>query len=323
MTEPAAPRISRFPSVPLVWIVPLVALAVGGWMVVQEFKNRGPEITIEFRDGNGVEARKTALDFQGVAVGLVTGVTLNEQLNRVLVTMRLHRDAAGLARAGSQFWIVRPEIGLSGIRGLDTLFSGPRINMRPGDGPPAIYFTGLTGPPPIDHTGNGKAFILEAERVGTMTPGAPVFFRDVKVGAVESSRLSDEATSVLVQIRIQPPYADLVRINTRFWNAGGVSFRVNLLGAELKSTSLASLLSGGVAFATPESGRALADVAQEGAIFVLHSEMEKEWLKWRPRIPIGSAESRPLEPEAAIPLSSPPPAIAEPRTPSIGNGSTP
>lgn len=323
MSEPAAPRISRVPSIPLVWIVPLVALAVGGWMVVQEFKNRGPEIIIEFRDGNGVEARKTALDFQGVAVGFVTGVTLNEQLDRVLVTLRLHRDAAGLARAGSQFWIVRPEIGLSGIRGLDTLFSGPRINMRPGDGPPAIYFTGLTGPPPVDHAGDGKAFILQAERVGTMTPGAPVFFRDVKVGAVESSRLSDDATSVLVQIRIQPPYSDLVRINTRFWNAGGVSFRVNLLGAELKSTSLASLLSGGVAFATPDSGRALADLAEEGATFTLHPEMEKDWLKWRPSIPIGSAESRTVDSQGS-PGASPLPAPAtEPRAPAIGHGSTP
>lgn len=318
MSEPAMPRVSRFPTLPLVWIVPLVALAVGGWMIAQEFNNRGPEITIEFRDGNGVEARKTALDFQGVAVGLVTAVTLNEQLDRVLVRLRLHRDAAGLARDGSEFWIVRPEIGLSGIRGLDTLFSGPRINMRAGNGPPVNYFVGRAGPPPVDHPGEGKSFLLEADRVGTMAAGAPVFYRDIKVGAVESSRLSDDATSVLVRIRIQPPYVDLVRINTRFWNAGGVSFKVNLLGAELKSTSLASILSGGVAFATPDSGRELAVLAEEGATFTLHAEMEKDWLKWRPRIPLRPTET-PASDEALPPAHStaiPPDALP------ISNGST-
>lgn len=289
-------------------------------MVIQEFKNRGSEITIEFRDGNGVEPRKTALDFQGVAVGMVTAVTLNQELDRVLVTLRLHRDAAGLAREGSQFWIVRPEIGFSGIRGLDTLFSGPRINLRAGTGPAATYFKGLPGPPPVDHPGDGKVFVLQAERVGTMVAGAPVFFRDVKVGAVESARLAADAASVLVQIRIEPPYVDLVRINTRFWNAGGLSFRVNLLGAELKTTSLSSLVSGGVAFATPDTGRELADVAEEGAIFVLHAEMEKDWLKWRPSIAIGSAESAPREaktsPAKEVEITAPPP-------PPIGNGSIP
>ena len=286
MSDAPAPKISRTPTLPLVWIVPLIALAVGGWMVFREFRNRGPEIVIEFPQGNGVEPRKTSLEYQGVAVGVVTGVELKEDLSGVRVALRLNKNAAELAREGAQFWIVRPEIGLSGIRGLDTLFSGARLTVRPGKGPPATVFKGLDKPPPLENSEEGRAFTLQAERLGSMTPGAPVFYREVKVGVVETSRLSDDSASVLIRIRVKTPYIDLVRANSRFWNAGGVSFRMSLLGAELKSTSLESLFSGGVAFATPDNGKGLAPVAEEGATFILHPEMDKDWLKWRPAIPI-------------------------------------
>ena len=143
MTEPASPRVSRAPSLPLVWIVPLIALAVGGWMIFREYRQRGPEITLEFSEGNGIEPRKTVVEYQGVTVGAVTGVALTDDLRRVRVYVRLTKNAAALAREGSLFWVIRPEIGLSGIRGLDTLFTGARITVRPGKGAPATTFVGL------------------------------------------------------------------------------------------------------------------------------------------------------------------------------------
>jgi paraquat-inducible protein B len=298
MSVPATPRVSRAPTLPLVWIVPLIALAVGGWMVFREFRNRGPEITIDFAQGNGIEARKTTLEFQGVTVGVVTAVRLKDDLSGVLVTVRLEKNAAQLARTGAQFWIVRPEIGLTGIRGIETLFTGARMTVRPGTGEPATTFKGLDKPPPLENADEGRAFVLQADRLGSMSPGAPVFYREVKVGAVETSRLSDDATSVLIRIRIKHPYVELVRKNSRFWNAGGASFRMSLLGAELKSTSLESLFTGGVAFATPDAGRGLAPVADDGDVFLLHSEMDKDWLKWRPAIPIRPPNEAP---DAAAP----------------------
>lgn len=296
MTAPAQPKITRAPSLPLVWIVPLVALAVGAWMVWREFRQRGPEITIEFVNGAGVEPRQTTLEHQGVAVGTVTGLDLKPDLSGVIVTLRLNKSAAGLARAGAQFWIVHPEIGFSGVRGLDTLFTGARLNVRPGPGPPATHFRGLEKSPPLENLEEGRAYLLHAERLGALSPGAPVFYREVKVGVVETSRLDDDASGVLVRIRVRPPYVNLVRTNTRFWNAGGLSFRMSLLGAELRSPSLESLFVGGVAFATPDTGRELAPVAPDGTLFTLHGEPEKDWLKWQPRINIVPPEESPGPP---------------------------
>ena len=299
MTAPT-PKVSRDFRLPLVWIVPLLALAVGGWMVLRQLRHRGPLITIEFADGSGVAAGKTQVEHKGAIVGTVRAVELKDDLSGVSVQVRLDQHAAALAREGSQFWIVHPEIGIGGIRGLDTLLTGPRINVRPGHGPAADRFRGLERAPAPDNPADGRAFLLRADRLGSLRPGAPVFYREVKVGAVETSRLAEDAASVLVRVRIQTPYTDLVRANTVFWNAGGASLKVSLLGAEVKSTSLESLLIGGVAFATPDKP---APAATDGAIFPLHNEADKDWFKWSPRIPINPPDEAPDQVAPSGPLA--------------------
>jgi paraquat-inducible protein B len=291
MSAPPAPNVSRAPALSLIWVVPLLALAIGGWMGFRELHKRGPEITIAFANGSGVEAGKTVLEYKGVTAGRVEAVELIPGLGGVSVRLRLHKNAAALAHAGARFWLVHPEIGFSGVRGLDTLVTGVRLNVLPGDGPPADHFTGLDQAPAPKVVDRGRTFLLQSDRLGSLTTGAPVFYRQFKVGQVETSRLSDDSTVVLVRIHLEAPYVDLVRTNTQFWNAGGFSFKVSLFGgAELKDTSLESLVTGGVAFATPDDVP-LAPVAADGARFTLAPEANKDSLKWAPKIPIKSAEA--------------------------------
>ncbi len=290
MNPPPAPKVSRVPAFPLIWVVPVVALAIGGWMGFRELRNRGPEITIDFADGSGVEAGRTVLEYKGVWAGTVESVQLKPGLDGVTLRLRLDRNAAALANEGSQFWIVHPEIGFSGVRGLETLVTGVRLNVLPGSGPPARHFTGLDKTPVPTVADGGRTFVLRSGQLGSLTTGAPVFYREFKVGRVESSRLADDSTAVLIRIHIDAPYVDLVRTSTRFWNTGGFSFKLSLFGAELKDTSLESLITGGIAFATPDDAP-LAPVAPDEAGFTLADEGEKEWLKWSPHIPIKSPES--------------------------------
>lgn len=286
MTTPPAPVVVRHRrSLPLIWVVPLVALIVGGWLIARNSRARGPEITIRFQNGAGIEAGRTILEHKGVAVGSVESVQLDAKLDSVLVKVRLAKNAANLARADSEFWLVRPEIGFSGIKGLDTLFTGARLKVRPGTGgEPATEFVALRRAPLLESSGRGRSFVLRADRLGALTSGAPVFFREIKVGFVEAHRLTPEADGVLVRIRIRTPYDRLIRTDTRFWNSGGVSVKVGLLGAEIRSNSLESLITGGVAFATPETPEGAP--ASEGTEFLLAEEVDKEWLKWKPKIPI-------------------------------------
>jgi paraquat-inducible protein B len=285
MTKPPAPIIIRTRrSLPLIWIVPLLALVVGGWLMLRNLQRQGPEITIRFQNGAGIEAGKTILEHKGVAVGSVRSVDLDEGLDAVLVRVQLAKNAASLARTDSEFWLVRPEIGFSGIRGLDTLLTGARLKVRPGIGEPAKEFVALRRAPLLENSDRGRSFILKSEKLGALTPGAPVFYREVKVGFVEAHKLTPDADGVLVRVRIRTPYDQLVRTDSRFWNSGGVAIKIGLLGAEIRSNSLESLITGGVAFATPDTPNS--QPANEGTEFVLAEEFDKEWLKWKPKIPI-------------------------------------
>jgi len=303
MSTALHPKVSQTPTIPLVWIVPLIALGIGGWMLVRALAERGPEVTIDFTDGSGVEADRTVLEYKGVAVGTVKAVHLRPDLGGVRVKLQIEKDAAALARGGAKFWIVHPEIGLSGVRGLDTLLTGARLNVRPGDGPPTREFQGLDKTPPPETPPSGRTFMLAGKLLGSLTTGAPVFYREFKVGEVETSRLADDSAGVLIRIHVEAAYCDLVRTNTQFWNSGGFSFKVSLLGATLKDTSLESLISGGVAFATPDTAP-LPPPAADGVVFPLAAEAKKEWMEWAPKIPIQSPESISKAPAPPAPLSA-------------------
>lgn len=291
MNSVPAPKVSRAIKFPIIWVVPAIAVAIGAWMAIREFSNRGPEITIDFADGSGVEADKTVLMYKGVAAGTVDRVWLKQGMDGVGVRVRLRKSAAALAVEGSRFWIVHPEFGFSGVRGLDTLMSGVKLNVRPGTGPATDHFVGLDKTPPADVTTEGRSFILRAAKLGSMSGGAPVFYREFKVGEVEASHLAPDGTAVLVRIHLEGPYVDLVRTSTKFWNAGGFSFNVSLFGgAQLKNTSLESLVTGGVAFATPDTGE-LAPAALPDAEFGVAAEPDKDWLKWAPKIPVKFSEA--------------------------------
>jgi len=291
MKQLDTPKVTRAPALPLVWVVPLLALAIGGWMILREYLNHGPEITIEFASAPGVVPGKTMMEYKGVTVGEVQKVELEKDLKNVLVTVRLNTEAAALACEGTQIWIVHPEFGLSGVSGLDTLVTGAYLAILPGTGPSAKGFKGIDQPPPPLHTDLGRAYFLQSNKLGGITAGSPVKYRDIKVGEVEASQLSDDSTQVVIRVRVYTPYVELVRANAQFWNAGGISVKVGLLGAQINTTSLESILAGGVAFAIPDGEPA--PLAQEGTHFALHEDAPKDWATWQPKISGHSPESSP------------------------------
>ena len=92
--------------------------------------------------------------YRGVEVGAVQSVELDSGLQHVNVMAQLHKPAAGLAREGSQFWIVEPRISVGQVTGLDTLLSGSYIQVAPGSGAEATRFVGLANPPVLSPGGS-------------------------------------------------------------------------------------------------------------------------------------------------------------------------
>jgi paraquat-inducible protein B len=271
-------------SFPIIWIVPLVAAIVAGYLVFQRSRAYGPTITIVFKDASGVRAGETWIQHLGVPIGQVLNVVLADDLEHATVNARLMRSRVSVAREGSVFWIVRPEIGLENVSGLGTVISGPHIEVLPGTGPEKKEFVGLETSPVILER-RGLKIVLITNRAGSLRPNSPVYYRGVQVGLVQDTQLSTDAKVVNVNVFIRQRYAGLVRPGSKFWNVSGVDFNAGLFrGVEVRLESLRSLVAGGIEFATPDE--ADAKPARNGMAFPLYPEAKKEWLDWSPKINI-------------------------------------
>jgi len=165
-------------GISIVWIIPIVAALVGGWLAYKTISEKGPTITITFEDGAGLEAGKTKIKYKSIQVGIVKSVEISRVPSGVLVTAELSKQSEEDLTENTNFWVVRPRIGLSGISGLETIVSGDYIAIDPKPGPSALRFTGLEKPPGVTRDEEGAKFRLRAEERGSSSPGAPVFYND-------------------------------------------------------------------------------------------------------------------------------------------------
>jgi paraquat-inducible protein B len=284
---PAATVRKRRWRFPVVWVVPLIAAIVAATLVYNRLQEFGPTITIKFRDGSGVKAGQTEIRYRGVPVGQVTTIELTPDHEHVVVTARLRHTAAGLAKEGALFWIIRPEVGFGTVRGLSTVLTGAYIQSLPGRGKDRKDFTGLESASPTLGQA-GLTVTLAARQVGSVQIGSPVFYRGIEVGSVIAADLGPDATAAQIKVFVPQRYARLVRLGSRFWLRSGVDVNFGLFrGLEVNVESLRSLVAGGIAFATPDDADG---PVKDGTLFLLHEKPQNEWLDWMPKIPIGPAD---------------------------------
>lgn len=256
----------------MVWIVPIVAVILGGWMVVHNYRTRGPVITIQFASAEGIVADKTHIKALSVDVGVVQSVEINPKFDGVLVRAQVKKEISELLRSDSQFWVVRPRVGASGISGLSTLLSGAYIELSPGSSDrPQRDFIGLNDIPPTPANTPGVHLTLISDENASLNSGEPVLYRGFQVGRVEKTVFDTTSRQVRSDIFVDAPYNDLITTNTRFWNASGLSINMDSAGVRVASESLETLLVGGVAFALPE-GSTGGDEVTNGEEFMLYPD---------------------------------------------------
>jgi paraquat-inducible protein B len=267
--EPPEVEVSKRRGVSLVWLIPIVAAGIGGYLAYHTITSQGPTITIYFQTADGLEAGKTKLRFKSVEVGFVESVLLRPEKPQVRVQCRIDKHAGEHIREGMQFWVVRPRIGLGGVSGLGTLVSGAYIALSeaPPGTAPKQEFTGLEAPPLRPPGAPGLKLVLHAEKLASLGAGSPVYYRETQVGEVDGHKLGDDGKTIEFQVYIEPEHAQLVRQNSRFWNAGGLDVSVGVGAVDVQMESLQALLSGGIAFDSPGGG----EPAEGGASFWLHS----------------------------------------------------
>lgn len=283
-------RIRRRRLFRLVWVVPALALVVAAWLVWQHMRAIGPEITIRFPDASGLRVGQTPINYRGVQVGEVIGIDLTDDRRQAVVKARLRKSAAPLATEGTQFWIVRPQIGLNQVTGLSTVLSGPEINLLPGKGETLqSEFAGLDNAPTAIGV-PGLRLVLRAERPKGVRVNTPVNYRGVEVGMVHRIQLAPNSASADIHVLIHSRYASLVRAGSAFWNVSGINASGSILkGLELEIESMRTLVTGAIEFATPSEK---APRVKPGTVFFLHDKPKDEWLAWSAKIPLGGAQEK-------------------------------
>ncbi len=263
MTLPDVPEMdvvsakrSPWRNLSLVWLVPILALIVSMGVAWQSYNNKGTLITVVFKDAAGITPKDTTIRFRDVIIGSVEDVIFSKDMSNVVVSARINKDVAATLSPETLFWVVRPEVSARGISGLSTVLSGVYIDAAwtPIEGSTSRDFKGLSETPLIRPGHEGTRIKIRSKNGSSLTPGAPVFFRGMEVGRLDTPKLSETADSTDVEAFINAPYDKFLTTDTRFWNVSGFSVTLGAAGLNLNVASLGALLTGGVAFENIISG---------------------------------------------------------------------
>lgn len=258
----------------LVWIIPIVAVLIGGWLAARALLEQGPTITISFLSGEGLEPGKTRIKYKDVDIGEVKSLTLSDDAKRVIVTATMSKQAEGLLVDDTRFWVVRPRISGGNVSGLSTLLGGAYVGVDVGkSGEERRDFVGLDVPPAVTLDVPGHRYRLHGKDLGSLDVGSPVYLRRVQVGQVIAFELDPDGRGVTLTVFVRSPYDKYVTRATRFWQASGFDLNLDANGVKLDTQSLVTILLGGVAFETPADDQAEgAPLADEKTPFTLFAE---------------------------------------------------
>lgn len=271
-------QVGKKRRVGLVWLIPMAALFVAGFLLWQHWESRGPTIYLTFENASGIKPDKTTLRFRDVVVGTVDAVNVSDDLSTVKVTATLARNGDAFRVQGTRFWVKKARLGVGGISGLGTLVSGDYIGIDPGPpgGPHESHFKGLEHPPVNLTSEKGLRLTVRVDHTGPgLNNGSPVIHEGIHVGSISNLELDPQGHGVLAHVFIQKKYSDRVFSKTRFWNASGLEFQAGLTGVEVELDSMATLLSGGIGFGTPEPPNQRGKRAQSGAVFSLYKSRKE------------------------------------------------
>ncbi len=282
-----------------VWTIPILAVLGVAVLVYQGWRQRGTVVTVTFAEGHGLKAGDQ-LRYRGAVAGRVERIVFSDDLGAVRVEIRLQPGTEALAREGSRFWVVRPEVTLSGVRGLETVVGARYLEALPGPAgaSPQYQFIGLEEPPLHDvRESGGLDIVLQAADASGLMAGSPLYYRQLRVGGVRKVGLASDGSAVEVHAYVRPAFRQLVLPNTRFWKTGGVKIEAGWKGLSVDVDAAQTLLQTGIAMAVPTDTD---QPVRHGHRFVLHEQPEEEWLEWRPALGTGTVPDNLPRPSWAI-----------------------
>lgn len=259
MTDEQDPVIAKFRKARwpgMIWIVPIAAAFIVGWLGLSAYFHRGPMVTVTFPISGGLDEGST-VEYRGLVVGHVIDVRVGNSLSQMQVDIRFESTMKGHLGKGTLFWIAGRQVSITDLSSLKSVVAGPYIDILPHDGPTVDRVVGLESSPVVDPELAGINIVIDAAHAGNLSPGAGIFYGGFRIGTVEDVAMIPRGSSFIINAFIEAPYTHLLSSNSRFWDAGGVQFETNGGVPRIAFVSLGALVSGALAVSTPPGGDAL------------------------------------------------------------------
>jgi len=262
---------TKFHFVTSIWMLPIVALLISGWLAYEYFSQLGPEIRIIFPKNEGLKVGQSAIKYKDVSIGIVKKVELQEDGEGVTVVARMDKSATNYLNENTKFWIVKPEVGLSGVSGLETLITGTYINMYTQQGHEFIdKFHGLHQA--YRKVNEGEYFHLNAPIGYSIKKGTPLYFKNMKVGYVEYINIALDGQSIDFIVFINKLYLPYLHTDSKFWVTSAITMDIDNGKLNVNMAPITHLLHGGIAFSS--TGEDKEDNVSSDHIFHLYANYD-------------------------------------------------
>ncbi|QFU23109.1 MCE family protein [Shewanella eurypsychrophilus] len=254
MTQIETPKVVKKKLFSPIWLLPIVAVVLGSWLGIKSIREAGIEVRIHFPSATGIDVGKTLVRYQGLTVGKVVDISIDDDLQGVNVDLKMDYRTDPFLNEETKFWLVTPKASITGVEGLDALFSGNYIGIQPGGGKFQSSFEAETNAPIMLPETDGLIIELTSDTLGSLDVGSQIFYRQIPVGKVISYRL-EGSNQILLSAFIQKQYAHLVKTDSQFWNVSGLTIDASLSGIQIKSESLSTILAGGLSFSSSDESQ--------------------------------------------------------------------
>ncbi|ALQ56680.1 Putative paraquat-inducible protein B [Pseudoalteromonas issachenkonii] len=278
MTKTA--NVAQKSSISAIWIIPVVALFVGVWMLYQYQLNKGQTIYITMPQAEGIIAGKTEIKVRSVKIGQIDHVRLSDSQDSVIARAQIDKNYDNLLTEDASIWVVKPRIDETGISGMSTLLSGVYLEFSPGESNRLKKrFTLQEEPALIGKHVQGGRFKLLSYNAEVLDVSTGIFFKNYKIGQIETATFDWKNQAMQYGIFIKAPYENLITLNSIFWVNSGIEIDLSADGININTGSLSKLLKGGISVGLPDQ-QAPGDLAQDGHSFSL-SQSYKQALEER------------------------------------------
>lgn len=273
MTETA--NITKDAKISAIWIIPIIALLVGAWMLYQYQSSKGPTILIKMQQAEGIVAGKTEIKVRSVKIGQIDQIRLSDTQDSVIASAQIDKNYEGLLAEDSKIWVVKPRIDETGISGMSTLLSGVYLEFSPGESDTKKVFFELQDEPAlIGKDVKGGRFELLSYNAEVLDVSTGIFFKNYKIGQIETATFDWKNQVMRYGVFIKEPYQNLITLNSIFWVNTGIEIDLSANGINISTDSLSKLLKGGISVGIPEQ-QSPGDVAEDGHNFSLSQSYKK------------------------------------------------